>query len=51
MLVKGEHWSGELEAGSVETLDTGLTVEVVAVDGLHLTVKPASSEVSREDKN
>jgi membrane-bound serine protease (ClpP class) len=40
VLVNGEHWTGEIDPGGPESLESGSNVEVVSVDGNHLTVKP-----------
>ncbi|MDA1280558.1 MAG: nodulation protein NfeD [Chloroflexi bacterium] len=53
VVINGEHWSGELEAGSAESVEMGSSVEVVAVRGLRITVKPRpiSTEFSTGDEN
>ena len=40
----GEHGAGEIEPGGAESLAEGSNVEVVRVDGNHLTVKPVQPE-------
>ena len=44
VLVNGEHWTGEIEPGGADSLAEGSNVEVVRVDGNHLTVKPVQPE-------
>ena len=44
VLVNGEHWTSEIEPGGADSLVEGSNVEVVRVDGNHLTVKPVQPE-------
>ena len=40
VVVNGEYWSGEAEPGTARKISAGANIEVVAVDGNHLKVKP-----------
>ncbi|MDP6667175.1 MAG: nodulation protein NfeD [Dehalococcoidia bacterium] len=47
--VNGEYWSGGLEPDGVESLAAGENVEVVGVEGNHLTVRPFGSDTEIEE--
>jgi membrane-bound serine protease (ClpP class) len=46
IFVTGERWHATLADGSVDRLPVGARVEVIALDGLHLTVRPAPENAS-----
>jgi membrane-bound serine protease (ClpP class) len=49
VLVNGERWTGDAAPGGMESMETGSQIEVVSVDGNHLTVKPVRSGLARAE--
>jgi membrane-bound serine protease (ClpP class) len=47
----GELWNARLEEGSAESLEIGSKVEVIALDGLRMTVRPAPEGARRTRSN
>lgn len=49
VFVNGEFWSGELESGAATSLEAGVNVRVVAVEGNRLKVRPGHLEPNKVD--